>query len=126
MPIKYQTITDLIESLPFEERIIVDVLRQIVLENIPSNCKEKLSYGVPFYSNKRGICIIWPGSVPRGGFKEGVLLGFWHGNKLMDEDHYLKHGTNKQVYYKIFKSVDEIDETSIVKLLKEAVHLAEL
>ncbi|MEI9807929.1 MAG: hypothetical protein WDO16_08700 [Bacteroidota bacterium] len=48
-------------------------------------------------------------AVPRGGIKEGVLLGFWQGNKLRDTDHYLKKGTNKKVYYRIFRSPEEID-----------------
>ena len=50
-----------------------------------------------------------------------VLLGFWQGYVLNDEDNYLTHGTNKKIFYKIYKSVDEIDEDAIVKLLKEAV-----
>jgi hypothetical protein len=52
-----------------------------------------------------------------------VLLGFWYGNKLNDSDHYLTHGTNKQVFYKIYKSGEEINEEAIVKLLKEAVKI---
>ena len=114
------------ELLPEEERIIVDVLRQIIIENLPERCKEKISYNVPFFYGNRGICIIWPATIPRGGIKEGVLLGFWYGNKLKDTDHYLTHGTNKQVFYKIYKSAEEIDEKAIVKLLKEAIKLDEL
>ncbi len=119
----FKSLVDLLEFLPYEERIIVDVLRQIIQENLTPNCKEKISYNVPFFHGKKGICIIWPATIPRGGFKEGVLLGFWYGCKLKDEDNYLKHGTNKQIFYKIYKSVDEIDEIAIVKLLKEAVEL---
>ena len=122
-PTKIKSILQLFEILPQEERIIVDVLRQIILENLPKNCKEKISYNVPFFYGKKGICIIWPATIPRGGIKEGVLLGFWYGNKLKDEDNYLTHGTNKQIFYKIFKSADEIDEDAIVKLLKEAIKL---
>ncbi len=59
----------------------------------------------------------------RGRNKKGVLLGFWYGNKLKDEDSYLIHGTNKQIFYKIFYSVDDINEKAIVKLLKETVRL---
>ena len=114
------------ELLPEEERIIVDVLRQIIIENLPERCKEKISYNVPFFYGNRGICIIWPATIPRGGIKEGVLLGFWYGNKLKDTDHYLTHDTNKQVFYKIYKSAEEIDEEAIVKLLKEAIKLDEL
>ncbi len=121
--IKIKSLYQLYEILPEDERIIVDVLRQIVKENLPSNCKEKISYNVPFFYGRRGICIIWPSTIPRGGVKSGVLLGFWYGNKLQDIDNYLTHGTNKQIFYKIYNSVDEIDEEAIVKLLKEAVML---
>jgi hypothetical protein len=113
----------LYEVLPGEERIIVDVLRQIVTEHLPKNGKEKISYNVPFFYGNKGICIIWPSTIPRGGIKKGVLLGFWYGNKLNDVDHYLTHGTNKQIFYKIFNTAEEIDQEAIVKLLKEAVRL---
>ena len=123
---KIRSLVHLFQLLPEEERIIVDVLRQIIIENLPERCKEKISYNVPFFYGNRGICIIWPATIPRGGIKEGVLLGFWYGNKLKDPDHYLTHGTNKQVFYKIYKSAEEIDEKAIVKLLKEAIKLDEL
>jgi hypothetical protein len=116
-----RSILQLFEHLPQDERMIVDILRQIILENLPAYCKEKISYNVPFFYGNKGICIIWPATIPRGGIKAGVLLGFWHGNKLQDEDGYLTHGTNKQVYYKIYKTPEEIDVDAIVKLLKEAV-----
>jgi hypothetical protein len=115
------TLIQLYERLPEEQRIIVDVLRQIIRDNLPDYCKEKISYNVPYFYGRKGICIVWPAAIPRGGIREGVLLGFWHGNKLTDEDSYLTHGTNKQVFYKIFKTAEEIDEDAIVKLLKEAV-----
>ena len=125
-PGKIKSVLHLFEVLSENERIIVDVLRQIIMENLPADCKEKISYSVPFFYRKKGICIIWPSAIPRGGIKEGVLLGFWYGNKLDDVDGYLTHGTNKQVFYKIFRSPEEIDEKAIVKLLKEAVSVDEL
>jgi len=103
-PFKINSLVQLFTMLPENERIIVDVLRQIVIENLPSYCKEKMSFNVPFFYGKKGICIIWPSTVPRGGITEGVLLGFWQGNKLNDVDHYLTHGTNRKVFYKIYKS----------------------
>jgi hypothetical protein len=121
--IKIRSLLQLFQLLPEEERIIVDVLRQIILENLPDYCKEKISYNVPFFYGHKGICIIWLATIPRGGIKEGVLLGFWYGNKLDDADGYLTHGTNKQVFYKIYKTAEEIDEGAIVKLLKEAVRV---
>lgn len=121
--VKIKSLLQLFELLPEEQRIITDVLRQIILENLPPSCKEKISFNVPFFYGNKGICIIWPAAIPRGGIKEGVLLGFWYGNKLKDADQYLIHGTNKQIFYKIFYTAEDIDEKAIVKLLKESVQL---
>ena len=102
------------EWLPEDERVITDVLRQVVIETLPSHCKEKLTYNVPFFYGKRRICLVWPASVPSGGIKSGVLLGFCQGNKLSDKDGYLIRGNNKQIYYKIFHSVNEIEIDPII------------
>ncbi len=122
---KIKSLTELYDFLPENELIIVDVLRSLIKDTLPDHCREKISYNVPFFYGKKGICIIWPSTIPRGGIKDGVLLGFWYGNRLMDEDQYLLHGTNKQIFYKIFKDPDQIDEKAIVKLLKEAIKLDE-
>lgn len=120
---KIHSLVQLYEMLPEDQRLMVDVLRQIVKENLPSHYKEKISYNVPFFYGRKSICIIWPAAVPRGGIKEGVLFGFWYGNRLKDSDHYLTHGTNKQIFYKIYHDVEEINERALKKLLKEAVEL---
>jgi len=120
---KIKSLPDLFDLLPENEKIIVDVLRQIIIENLPADSREKMAYNVPYFYGKKGICIIWPATIPRGGIKIGVLLGFWQGNKLSDTDQYLTHGTNKKIFYKIFQSPDEIDEEAIKKLLREAVRI---
>ena len=120
---KIETYLDLFAMLPEDERIMVDVLREIVREVLPSNCKEKISYNVPYFYGNKGICIIWPSAIPRGGIKKGVLFGFWYGNKLNDTDNFLTHGTNKQIFYKIYLSPEEIDDQPIRKLLEEAVRV---
>ena len=118
---KIKSILDLYAILPEQEWIMTDVLRQIIIAHLPANCKEKICYNVPFFYRNKGICIVWPATIPRGGINEGVLLGFWQGNKLIDKDCYLTHGTNKKIFYKIFKSPDDIDEAAIAILLKEAI-----
>ncbi|NOU46986.1 MAG: hypothetical protein HOO86_07995 [Bacteroidales bacterium] len=123
--IKIQSLSQLYEMLPEDERIIVDVLRQLVSVNLPKHCKEKISFNVPYFYGNKGICIIWPATIPGSGIKSGVFFGFWYGNKLIDEDNYLNHGTNKQIFYKIYQSVDEIDQEAILKLLKESVRIDE-
>ena len=120
---KIKSILQLYDALPAHQRIIVDVLRAVVTEQLPAYCKEKISYQVPYFYGHKGICIIWPAAIPRGGIKKGVLLGFWYGNQLADADNYLTHGNNKQIFYKIYNDVDEINVKAIIKLLKEAVKL---
>lgn len=118
-----RSLLQLMESLPDEQRIITDVLRQIIIQTLPAWCREKISYNVPFFYGNRSICLVWPAAVPRGGIKEGVMLAFWYGNKLEDKNGYLTSGTNKQIFYKIYTSAEEIDEAALVSILKEAAEL---
>ena len=120
---KIRSLLQLYELLPEHERIIVDVLREIIKDQLSANGKEKISYNVPFFYGNKSICLVWPSTVPRGGIKKGVLLGFWYGNRLKDVDNYLTHGTNKQIFYKIYNTVDEINTKALTKILKEAVKL---
>lgn len=122
---KIKSLVQLYDCLPENEKIITDVLRHIIIDTLPAYCKEKISFNVPYFYGKKGICIVWPATIPRGGIKEGVLLGFWYGHKLKDPSRYLTHGTNKQIFYKIFKRPEEIRQRMIVSLLKEAVQLDE-
>ena len=121
IPVKIKSLLQLYELLPETERIIVDVLREICHAALEGNAKEKISFNVPYFYGNKGICIIWPSTIPRGGIKEGVLFGFWYGNKLKDSNGYLTHGTNKQIFYKIYKNADDIDIKAITRLLSEAM-----
>ncbi|MFI5141146.1 MAG: DUF1801 domain-containing protein [Bacteroidia bacterium] len=121
--IRIKSLVDLFDIINENERVIVDVLRQIITATLPKNYKEKISYNVPLFYGNKGICIIWPATIPRGGIKNGVLLGLWYGNRINDADGYLTHGTNKQIFYKIFYSPEEINEKAIKKLLNEAVRV---
>lgn len=123
MQLKFQSPVALFSFLPQDEALLTDVLRQLTIEILNGYGKEKLSYNVPFFYGNRSICLIFPASVPRSGIKSGVLFGFWYGNRLRDEDRYLTHGTNKQIYYKVYQSADEIDIAALTKLIKEAVEL---
>jgi hypothetical protein len=118
---KIKRVEELLEIITEEEWLILDVLRGIIKDKLPDYCREKISYNVPYFYGNKGICIIWPSSIPRGGIKEGVLLGFWQGNKLNDIDRYLERGTNRKIFYKIFKNVNEINLGAIEKLLEEAI-----
>jgi hypothetical protein len=118
---KIRSVLQLYEAIPEDQRILVDVLRSVVAASLPSYCKEKISFNVPYFYGNKGICIIWPAAIPRGGIKKGVLFGFWYGNRLKDKSGYLTHGTNKQIFYKIYHHPDEIDIKKLVTLLREAI-----
>jgi hypothetical protein len=120
---KFRSMGEFWEYLPGDEFVIVDFLREIVLENLPRDTKERLAYNVPCYYGRKRICLIWPASVPRGGIKTGVLFGLSQGYRLKDVNNYLIAGPCKILRYKIFHSIDEIDQRAIVSLLKEAVQL---
>lgn len=121
--LKFWSPVELFEFLPRDEALITDILRGITIETLNGYGKEKLSYNVPFFYGKKSICLIFPASIPRSGIKSGVLFGFWYGNRLKDESNYLTHGTNKQIFYKVYQSVDEIDIPALTGLIKAAVEL---
>ena len=120
---KITNLSELVILLPEEERIMVDMLRQIIIETLPGYCLEKIAFNVPFFYRNKGLCIIWPVTVPRGGIRSGVLLGFWYGHKLNDPDHFLSRGTNKKIFYKIYQSPEEIDQRPVKRLLNQAIKL---
>lgn len=120
--VDFKNINEFLDFLPPGERKIVDRLRELILNNIPS-VKEKLVYNVPFYYLKKRICFIWPGAVQWGKSKRaGVNLGFCKANLLTDPS-YLEKGDRKEIYLKTFYSADEINEERIRKLLFEAVQI---
>ena len=67
---KIRSIVQLYDLLPESERVITDVLRLLIKGNLPASCKEKISYNVPFFYGNKGICIIWPATVPGGELKK--------------------------------------------------------
>lgn len=113
--IKFRSINDFFDYLPEEELKIVETLRKIIHESLP-DIKEKLAYNVPFYYRHQRICYIWPASVPWGGLKSGVSLGFIHG--------YLLEGIEKKEGKKIasihYDSVSEINIEQVQDLLWQA------
>ncbi len=121
--VSFGTVEEMLDYIPPEERKVVEQLREIVLDCLPV-AKEKLSYNVPFYYCHSRICFIWPGSVPWGGIKEGVLFGFCKGHLLSDVD-YLDKGTRKNVFTKTFHTTKEINREALSQLLYEAAWIDE-
>jgi len=120
---KVKSIVHLYELLPESERLMVDVIRNIIIDVLPGRCKEKISFNVPYFYGNKGICIVWPASIKGGGITRGVLFGLWRGNELQDHTQYLTKGKNKKIFYKIFYSLEDIDESQIKSILTEAILL---
>ena len=112
--VDFGSMEELFAFLPEDELKIVQLLRKIIFSCIP-DVEEKISYNVPFYKRHSNICYIWPSSVQWGNVKHsGVQFGFNKGYLMQDEINYLEKGKRKQVYWKTFHSVKEID----IELLK--------
>lgn len=120
--ISFDTVEDFLEFLPVDELRIVNVLRMLVLDCMP-DAIEKLSFNVPFYKRHKTVCFIWPASVFWGSKKtyEGVRFGFANGYLMQDEIGYLNKGDRKQIYWRDFTSVSEIDVSLLRAYLFEAM-----
>ncbi len=127
MKVKFRDIDEFLDYLPEEELRVVKVLRNLVLDCIPG-CLEKLSYNVPYYSGNKQICFIWPASVLWGEKQtyEGVRFGFNQGYLMKDEINFLNKGDRKQVYWRDFKTVKEIDIDILKAYLFEAAEIDNL
>ncbi len=119
----FRSVGEFLDYLSGEERIIVDYLREIILDSIPEVI-EKLAYNVPYYYKYSRICFLWPPSVPWGNTQiKGIQLGFCNGNLLNDEIGYLEKGSRKQVYWKTFSNIREIDADLLKTYLYDATRI---
>lgn len=92
------------QSSPQKE--ICRALREIITKTFPS-IKEEMKWGVPNYGNLYYFVAL----------KDHVNLGF--SIKNLDEDEIkLLEGTGKTMRHIKSKSIDDIDEEKIIKLLK--------
>ncbi|MBI3134664.1 MAG: DUF1801 domain-containing protein [Bacteroidetes bacterium] len=124
--VNFHTVDEFLDYLPEDELKLVLALRQLVLDCIPG-VTEKLVYNVPYYKVNRNICFIWPAAILWGNKKSytGVRFAFTNGNLLQDEIGYLDKGARKQVYWKDFTKVSEIDFDLLKAYLFEAVLIDE-
>jgi len=122
--VSFSNFDEFFHSLPKNELEMTLLLRNLVLTCLP-NCTEKLSYNVPCYKLNKSVCFIWPSSILWGktiSFS-GVRFGFNYGYLLRDELHYLDRGNRKQVFWKDFKSIKEIDVDILKAYLFEAAEI---
>jgi hypothetical protein len=118
-------VNEFIINLPRAERIIVSRLRDLLFETEP-RFREKLSYGVPYFSRNRRVCFLWPASAPLGPTSAKVALGFCYANLLSNAQGLLQKEGRKQVYIARFSSVNEIDEKLLLEIIHEALLVDEL
>jgi len=116
-----EELDDLYDNLPEEERIISNILRELIRETMP-DCREKLSWGAPFYYGRKSICFVWPASIPWGKLTSGVALGFSRGRELGHEG-FLEFDDRKTIGRHVFYSPEEIDVEQVVRLLLVAMAL---
>ena len=118
--LKFRSVDEFLEFLPPQERKIVDELRKLVFDCLPE-CTEKLSYNVPYYALRYGVCFIWPASVQwKIVTQQSVDLGFCKGHLLTDDLNYLDKGKRKEVYVRTFYSVKDIDADLLRSFIYEA------
>ena len=120
-----ENVEDFILDLPNDERAIVSTLRTLLYEVDP-RFREKLSYGVPYYSRNRRVCFIWPASAPQGPKMAKVSFGFCYGNMLSNERNILLGEGRKQVYIVQFSSLKDIDERILREVILEAILVDDL
>src|SRR5436190_20085321 len=121
--VSFNNVDEFLEFLPEDELKLVKFLRRIIFDCV-TGVTEKLSYNVPFYKKNKSIFFIWPASVLWGKKQsyKGVRFGFQQGYLLNDEINYLDRGDRKQVYWRDFTNIKDID----IDLLKAYIFEAEI
>lgn len=120
-----KSISEFINSLTEKEKGMTITLRDIILEVNPS-FEEKFAYGVPYYYIKKRVCFVWPTTIPRSGFKSGVILGFCNGVILKKKFDIISCGTCKVVGWIQYHNQKEIKPKIIKEILLEAIMFQEM
>ena|SRR5687768_6765834 len=124
--VSFRNVDEFLDFLPEDELRIVELLRKIIFSCLPE-VTEKLAYNVPYYKHHKNFCFIWPASVLWGTKKtyEGVRLGFTNGYLMQDEMQYLDKGHRKQVYWKDYKQIADINIDIVKSYIFEAIAIDE-
>ncbi len=102
-----KSVTEYIENQKLPQKEICKALRKIILKTFP-DISEKMKWGVPSYDYGRYYFV---------ALKTHVNLGFSL-KGLVKEEISLFEGGGKSMKHLQFKSVEEIDEKNVIKLLK--------
>jgi hypothetical protein len=119
------SVAKFIGRLPENEKEILIPLRNLILETNPS-FEEKFAYGVPYYYIKKRVCFVWPTSVPRSGFKKGVIFGLCNGVILKKKFDIISCGSCKVVGWIQYFNPKEIKPKIIKEILTEAIIFQEM
>lgn len=119
--LKFRHFNDFIEYLEGEELRLVESLRNLIVQHLPT-VEERLAYNVPFYYGRKRIAYIWPSIIPWGGIDSGVALGFCQAH-LMQPTGSLLRGNGKHVKYLHLFNTKKLDNVLISDLLLEAYEI---
>lgn len=123
--VNFKNVDEFLQFLPQEELKIVQYLRQIVFDCMP-DADERLSFNVPYYRRHSNICFIWPPSVIWSNVRHtSIRFGFTKGYLMQDEINYLDKGGRKQVYWRDFQSIRDINIEILKAFLYEAIAIDE-
>lgn len=132
MPKHSRTFEELLFGLPKAEQVLVQRLRNLILECIPKATEHVYDdLDFPFYRHHRLICYIWPTALSskKGSTSDthgkGTALGFNQGYLMSNEEGTLLAEGRKQVYVMYFKSLKDLDEQQVRALLFEAAMIDE-
>jgi hypothetical protein len=102
------------EKLPDEWRPAANMLRDMLLEASPQ-MKEEWKYKLPFYSHRRWMCYL---SLQ----KQGLVLGFVEGVRLVDPDRLFASTAHKQIrHYKPPMDPSSVPANTLRGLIQEAI-----
>jgi hypothetical protein len=124
--VNFRSVDEFLDFLSGDELQVVEFLRKLIIDCVPG-ITEKLSYNVPFYKKNKGLFFIWPASVIWGDkqTRKGVRFAFQQGYLMADEVNYLDKGGRKQVYWKDFMTVKDINIDLLKAYIFEAVIIDE-
>jgi hypothetical protein len=121
--VSFDSVEDVLEFIPADEVKITQFLRKLVFECVP-DVEEYLSFNVLYYRRNAGLFFIWPGSVSWGkSTQAGVRFGFQSGYLLRDELGYLDRGGRKQIFWRDFLALEDVDVEVVRAYLFEAVEV---
>lgn len=92
---------------------------QVVIENTIPEVEMLYKYKIPFYYfHKKPFCYL-----NASHKKQFVDVGFWKGNKIKIHKNHLVTKNRKMMVSLRYKTLEDIDDTILIEVLKEAASL---